>query len=68
MCGVVRARDNSPGGNGQMGYKMVVAGGLNKDGYTDVVEIYDMMRDKWNMGELVLYSLKDNLYYSSRPL
>ena len=50
MCGVVRAR----GEDGQMGYRMVVAGGLNKNGYTDVVEIYDMMRDKWNMGELLL--------------
>ena len=36
------------------GNKMVVAGGLNKDGYMDSVEIYDMMNDKWDMGELVV--------------
>ena len=54
MCGVVRARDNSPGGDGQMAYRVVVAGGLNKNGYTDSVEIYDMRRDKWDMGKLVL--------------
>ena len=42
MCGVVD------------GLKMVVAGGLNKDGYMDSVEIYDRMNDKWDMGELVV--------------
>merc|ERR1712027_22755 len=50
MCGVVRARDNNAGGGGQMAYKMVVAGGLNKNGYTDAVEIYDMRRNTWTMG------------------
>ena len=54
MCGVVRARDNNAGGGGQMAYKMVVAGGLNKNGYTDAVEIYDMRRNTWTMGKLVL--------------
>ena len=54
MCGVVRARDNNAGGGGQMAYKMVVAGGLYKNGYTDAVEIYDMRRNTWTMGKLVL--------------
>ena len=48
MCGVVM--DGSD-------YKVVVAGGRNKNGYTDEVEIYDMMRDTWNFGE-ILYLLR----------
>ena len=44
MCGVVL--DGSD-------YKMVVAGGLNSHGYIDSVEIYDMMRDTWNMGKML---------------
>ena len=41
MCGVVQDRNE---------YKVVVAGGLNKDGYRDEVEIYDMNNDRWDMG------------------
>ena len=47
MCGVVE------------GIKMVVAGGLNKDGYLDSVEIYDRMNDRWDMGELVFLGEPD---------
>ena len=43
MCGVVLDNED---------YKLVVAGGLNKDGYQKTVEIYDMSRDVWNKGEL----------------
>ena len=32
-------------------YHVVVAGGLNQDGYLDVVEIYDVLASQWIEGE-----------------
>ena len=44
MCGTVRKQ-------GTTFHKVVVAGGLNGDGYQSVVEIYDTEKDLWKMGE-----------------
>ena len=48
MCGVVMKRRK---GETAKSYHVVVAGGLNQDGYLDVVEIYDVLASQWIEGE-----------------